>query len=529
MFHKLNVLKVMSNTMNTIVSDENFEPRGLNRTLASVSRSYLQDLTTPIIASRFQDVKIGPDVFRVNIDRPKVVKELLNLIKTDCLRFDKRLWELELGEAKKAGPSSLRPSTKWWSGIDAFFTDVNLNLDADCLGRAHELIWQRVGSVMNSGYFKPLEQVHVPMSHFSGMPYLTRTDRVYQSILDDAHVILEHCRAGEDFSYWYSVLGHRGQPKGVFELPKQRIVWQYPKASVLVGLSWLQVVQPQLAMLDEFVGWNHWSRIDVVVNSMLNQAKEHDSNVVSMDFSQFDATVSPALVYPLFEKLGMFRQLKPLLNEFFTSAIVLPDGMRTGRVKGVPSGHAWTNFIDCLANLTCIYYIAERTGRKVLSATVLGDDSLVVYDTPVHLDEMSQLASELGLKLNADKSIAADDFCHFLQKIYFRGSETGGIRSIVRTFNSMATMERWDEEVDPMYHVCRWWSQLDEVRFHPARFKFLEWLIPRDRLQLGRIDPSAVMESMARYERLNSDRIWKGGSSTVPTAYWFKDSLTESL
>jgi hypothetical protein len=515
----------MSNKMNMIVSDGISEPKGLSRTLSSVARSYAQDLTTPIIASKFTDVKIGPDVFSINVDRPKVIKEVLNLIKADCLRFDKRLWELELSEAKKAGPSSLRPSTKWWDSINAFFEDANLNVDSESLAHAHEAIWRRIGPTMNSGFFKPLAEVRLPLSHFSGMPHLTRTERVHQQILKDAQRILECCKAGEDFSYYYSVLGHRGQSKGTFELPKQRVIWQYPKASVLVGLSWLQVVQPQLAMLDEFVGWNHWSRIDVVVRSMLNQASANHSNVVSMDFSQFDATVSPALVYPLFEKLGMSRQLIPLLNEFFTSAIALPDGMKAGRSKGVPSGHAWTNFIDCLANLTCIYYIAERTGRKVLSATVLGDDSLVVYDTPINLDEMSEIASELGLVLNASKSIAEDDFCHFLQKVYFRGHPEGGIRSIVRTFNSMATMERWDEEVDPMFHVCRWWSQLDEVRFHPARAKFLSWVIRRDRLELGRMDLHAVDSAFSKYTRLNDDRLWRGESSMVPATYWFRDHL----
>lgn len=120
----------MSNKMNMIVSDGISEPKGLSRTLSSVARPYAQDLTTPIIASKFTDVKIGPDVFSINIDRPKVIKELLNLIKADCLRFDKRLWELELSEAKKAGPSSLRPSTKWWDSINAFFEDANLNVDS---------------------------------------------------------------------------------------------------------------------------------------------------------------------------------------------------------------------------------------------------------------------------------------------------------------------------------------------------------------------------------------------------------------
>jgi hypothetical protein len=508
------------------VRREDYDSVSLNHVLRRISSGYFRDLTTPIVESKFTKVIINGDEFLVNTEREKAMQAVLNMISDKCQRFEPRLLELEVEEFKKSGPKSLRPSSAWWSSIEGYFEDRCLDFDVGCLERAHTAIWSRIGRAMDSGGFIPFDKVAVPMSTFSGMPYLTRTDKVYSEILNDAQAIYQRVVRGEDFEYYFSVLGHRGQSKGLYSLPKQRIVWQYPKAPVLVGLSWMQSVLPHLARLDEFVGWNHWTYVDSYVQRLLDTAESIHSNVVSMDFSQFDATVSDVLVRPLFQRTGLSKQLTPILNDFFTSSIALPGELRMGRIKGVPSGHAWTNFVDCLANLTCIYYVAERTGRQVVSCSVLGDDSLVVYDKPIDLEEMSEIAAELGLNLGAAKSVASDDYCHFLQKAYFRRTRSGGIRSVMRTLNSMISMERWSGEVSPWYHVARWWMQLDEVRAHPCRQEFLEWTKSRDRYSLGSGTHNlAVVDETIAKSSLMHERAWRGEFAQVPTSYWFRSYL----
>jgi len=170
--------------------------------------------------------------------------------------------------------------------------------------------------------------------------------------------------------------------------------------------------------------------------------------------------------------------------------------------------------------------VAERTGRQVIGCTVLGDDSLVVYDRPIGLDEMARIASELGLSLSPVKSFASDDHCHYLQKVYFRERQSGGIRSIVRTLNSMISMEKWNPGVDPLFHVARWWMQLDEVRAHPARIKFLRWLAAKDRLKLGSADQAAV-EAKYSNTTFERDLTWRGLSTLVPANFWFRNDLRE--
>jgi len=328
-----------SKDVNVIVSHELDGTRRLAQILRSIASPYLMDLVTPLVREEYRSVKIGGDSFSINTDRPSVLQTVLSLIREDCLRFDKRLYELEVAEMKKSGPKSLRPSTSWWTAINGYYGDSGFSADSEALVHAHDAIWRRIGPSMDSGGFIPLESVTLPMSTFSGMPYLTRTEDVYQNVLEYARKIMFSIMAGRNFEYFFSVLGHRGQSRGLFELSKQRIIWQYPKAPVLVGLSWLQAVLPSLANIDEFVGWNNYMMIDTYVRKLLTLSHDIGSNVVSLDFSQFDSTVSPYLIYPLFEKLRLAKQLIPILDEFFTSSIALPSGLETGRIRGVPSGH----------------------------------------------------------------------------------------------------------------------------------------------------------------------------------------------
>lgn len=494
----------------------------LRHVLSRLAAPYLKDLTTPLVDHDYRSVRIDGDVFAIDYGRDVFLDECLQIIKPQLMRFDSRLWELELDELRKSGPKSLRPSSSWWTSVNDHFDSGVWSPDLQCLRDAQDDVWRIVSSTMDAGHFIPLEQVSVPMSTFSGMPYLGKTSDDYQSILSDAKWILSRVESGRWFEYYYSILGHRGQSKGRHMLPKQRVVWAYPKATVMVGLSWLQSVLPRMSQLNEFSGWRAYEFTDQTVQSIIDMAYAYGSNVISMDFSKFDATIDPRLVMPLFSRTRLAKQLVPILEEFFSSAIMLPGGLKSGRRKGVPSGHAWTNFVDSLANLVCIYYIGRRLGVQVLGSSVLGDDSIVSYSRAISLDDASAIASEIGLRLNADKSTASDSSCHYLQKLYFRDSGLGGIRSIIRSANSIASLERWSPEMDDLFVVARTWMILEEVRCHPARVAFLEWLKSRDQLQLLLGDPTRVIEKI-RSTRIGDENRWKTLLPSVPADFWFAE------
>lgn len=493
----------------------------LRHVLARLTAPYLKDLTTPFVHHDYRAVRIDGDVFQVDYGRDAFLAEVMSIIRPTLSQFDSRLMELELSELHKAGSKSLRPSSSWWNSVNDHFDSGVWNPDFECLRDAQDDVWRIVSSTMDAGHFIPLEQVSVPMSTFSGMPYLVKTSEAYAEILDDAKWIMSRVNDGRWFEYYYSVLGHRGQSKGPHLLPKQRVVWAYPKATVMVGLSWLQSVLPRMSMLNEFSGWRTYQFTDSCVQDIISKAHAMGSNVISMDFSKFDATIDPRLVMPLFTRTRLAKQLVPILEEFFTSPLALPGGLKTGRQKGVPSGHAWTNFIDSLGNLVCIYYIARRLGISVLGSTVLGDDSIVAYDRPISMDDASAIALELGLRLNADKSVVDDTSCHYLQKLYFYQSGLGGIRSIIRSANSIASLERWSSEMDDMFIVARTWMILEEIRFHPARAQFLAWLRDRDRIHhLMLADPARVIEKI-KSTKIGDENRWRGEDLSVPADFWF--------
>lgn len=492
----------------------------LRHVLSRLSQPYLKDLTTPLVDHEFHSVRIDADVFEIDFGRDHFLGSALDVIRPVLNDFDSRLLELERSELTKSGPKSLRPSSSWWNAVNDHFDSGNWTPDLEALRQSQDDVWRIVSSTMDAGRFIPLEDVSVPMSTFSGMPYLGKTSDDYQSILSDAKWIMSRVQSGRWFEYYYSVLGHRGQSKGLHLLPKQRVVWAYPKATVMVGLSWLQSVLPRMSQLDEFSGWCPYYRTDQVIQSIIDKAYAYGSNVISIDFSKFDATIDPRLVMPVFERTRLAKQLLPILEEFFSSPIMLPGGLKSGRRKGVPSGHAWTNFVDSIANLVCLYYIGHRLGVSVIGSSVLGDDSVVAYDQKINLDDASAAAFEIGLRLNADKSIADDSSCHYLQKLYFRGSGLGGIRSIIRSANSIASLERWSTEMDSLFIVARTWMILEEVRFHPARVQFLEWLKSRDSEQLLLQDPTRVIEKI-QSTRIGDENRWKTSLPSVPADFWF--------
>lgn len=499
----------------------------ISASLKRTQSPFYQDLVTPLVKPVFAKVTIGPDEFSINTDREKVLRSVLKLIERETKKFHPVLWDLEESELVKAGPSSLRPSTKWWDSVNAYVENRNLTYDPDCLVAAQQDVLVRIGGILEQGYFMPLNHVQLPGSKFSGAPYCTRTKDALPGIMRDAELLLDKIKRGEDFQYYYSILGHRGQAKGLYSLPKQRVVWMEPKAPVVVGLSWLNTVLPKLRNLPEFVGWNNPYLIDREVNATITRARQLSSNIVSMDFSQFDATVEPVVVEEIFARLSLFPMLRPLLADFFRSPLMLPDGMLAARSRGVPSGHAWTNFIDSLANLVCIYYIAHRTGRHVERSHVLGDDSLVVYDKSVPIELMASIAGELGLKLNPTKSVCSYDHCHFLQKMYFANTLSGGVRSIIRTCNSMITLERWSNYMSEGYNVARWQMQLNEVYAHPARHTFLKWLFNHDKSHLGANMSADEIDAYYNREDDLFGKSWRdsAGYTTSSTTFWFHDEL----
>lgn len=506
-----------------MVQTRSYDQKVIDRVLSRVAAPHYVDLTSPFISGEKHRIKIDTEDYDISSVRPSVLKGMLHKMEHNMGKpEDLKVLAMESHELEKAGPMSLRPHKAWWSDtVKSYQQSPGFHPHIRSLELAQDKIWRRIGPCLSKGYFSDPRTLSFPKTTFSGMPWCTRTDKILEQLFQEVQVIMDDLRSGRFVNPYPSLMGWRGQSKGWFELPKQRVVWMYPKAPVVVSLSWLRTVIPHLRLLTEFVGWNAPDQIDRQIMTALDIAYRVRSNVISADYSAFDTSVTPGLVRPYFERLEMSNLLLPILDDFFSSPLAYPGGT-LHRVHGVPSGHGWTNFVDCLANLTCIYYIAERTGCNVQFATALGDDSVCVFSKPVPLNEMSAIAAELGLKLNADKSIESMDEAHFLQKLYLRGGVQGGIRSVIRTLNHMITFERFIPEMSREYLEARTWSQLQEVEFNPFRFLLLDWVKSHDdmHLMLDRPDAHEVVTRVIRETDLNEKSRWMY-SWKPPSSFWF--------
>ena len=493
------------------------------RMATRVSAPYYLDLCTPLVGKSTTTVEFNSCMYSLNVGRVKLCKELLGCLDALDLGRYPVLYDLEHSELSKVGPKSWIPCVPWWrDGLEPYFKSLHTSWDGAALLRAQEKVWQLIGSKFQAGRFSEMRGVTFPKSTFSGMPWLTKTSEVESDVIAEAIEQFEELKSSGHLRYYYpSVLGHRGQSKGNSAMSKARVVWQYPKSSVVVGLSWFKSVQPQLSLIPNwFVGWRPQVDIDRAICDILNLAISSRVPVYSLDFTQFDATISPKLVQYYFERCEEVNvPLIGLLEDFFSSKIITPDGISSSRDHGVPSGHAWTNLVDSLANMTCLFYVAERAKVHVLTGSVLGDDSVVVFSKRIPMEDLVGFASELGMKINGEKTVVSHQKAHFLQRIYWQGSNVG-VRSLVRTLGSMISLERFEPEMSVYYNEARWWMQLAEVHTHPFRRVLLDLVKSRDSYGLMVGEETKIREEIAT-TNLKDKNAWRMLKDPSSLSFWF--------
>jgi hypothetical protein len=299
------------------------------------------------------------------------------------------------------------------------------------------------------------------------------------------------------------VAGWRGQPKGLHETPKQRLVWMFDHTETILGLSILYPVLNRLRVLPGFSAWSSDLSVDESVTKLLLQAKRSGLTIISADYSNFDASVSYTLIDCVFDLLRYWfadaakSRLDILEEVFSTVPLVTPDGVFMNRRGGVPSGSALTNLIDTLVNLIAGYYVASRLGIKLQIFEVLGDDSVFVFNPVPSVGELSEAFKELGLDSNPEKQFVSDQSCHFLQRWhsldYQLNGISRGVRSPYRAINGMMSLERGIDSKEIRYLITsRLIMQAENVRWHPKFKMFIKLMKEGDVVLRSGIDPAEV-------------------------------------
>jgi len=257
---------------------------------------------------------------------------------------------------------------------------------------------------------------HIHHSHHSGAPYYTRNDRALERALRDAARISSGQRGMDPYTAGKRIQHGETRPKG-------RLVWIAPLSTTILGTRFAKPAYSGLVGRAPFA----YARTNVSIGTHISGLQSRHNFVYCLDFSAFDASLPAWLIADCFDVLASHLRMDTsdkylfdkLVNDFIHSRIVLPDLSIWQVHRGIPSGSAFTSLIGSIANYLIIQYVWIRLtghGPRPTDVMVLGDDSIVGSSFYASMDDVAAVAAELGVKVNAEKSVMArsNDMVHFL-------------------------------------------------------------------------------------------------------------------
>lgn len=350
-------------------------------------------------------------------------------------------------QKSKIGPYSIMlPWDERKYSVDEYGEQI-WNADESAFDRAV----MRVASLFPSGSLRPMGLdaacEAMPTGTLLGLPAFTSDESYIDQYLQRAKA------ANSAHDIYPAVAGWRGQPKGLNEIPKQRLVWMMDHASTILDLSILYPVLNPLRLKPGFSAWSSMDDVDEAVTSLITKAESMGVSIVSADYKSFDSSAHRNLIASAFDILRYWfiNSAEPRINlceeVFINCDLLTPSGLYTGRTGGVPSGSGLTNLIDTLINIIAGYYTAYRLGVELVAFEVLGDDSVFVFSQDLDMKTLENTMMELGLNCNPEKQFLSKHSVLFLQ--HWHSSEykidgiSRGVRSPYRALNGMLSLERW--------------------------------------------------------------------------------------
>nr|UYD21353.1 RNA dependent RNA polymerase [Miscanthus necrotic spot virus] len=204
----------------------------------------------------------------------------------------------------------------------------------------------------------------------------------------------------------------RTQLVDITEKTKVRSVWGRAFHYILLEGTAARPVIEKIAESSTFIeiGSDPITRVPRLLSEVKNQAEW----LISLDWSQFDATVNrfeinaafnllkERIWFPDYETEQAFELSRQL---FIHKKVAAPDGQIYWSHKGIPSGSYYTSIIGSIVNKLRIEYLWQiRFGRGPKACHTLGDDSIIGDDHLYPPDELAKEASKLGWIVNPNKT-----------------------------------------------------------------------------------------------------------------------------
>lgn len=225
---------------------------------------------------------------------------------------------------------------------------------------------------------------------------------------------------------------------------KTRLIWGYPYSMTAVeGL----VAYP---LIQQFKGGSTpmaFAMSSMALGTKMVVSSYHKKWAYSLDMSQFDATISAALIHKAFSILRTWydvdevepvsgvtvKKIFDLIEKYFIhTTIVMPDGnIYIGKDHGVPSGSYFTQMVDSIVNVIIGGAIANHFSLHVSKKDifVLGDDLLFWSNRKVDLDHIADFANRtFHVKLHGKEKSA---IYHYNEAVHYLGRDwSNGLPSL---------------------------------------------------------------------------------------------------
>jgi hypothetical protein len=384
------------------------------------------------------------------------------------------LKDLEMLNRSKFGPRSIQ---KDWeerkkSVYDYFeSSDITLSLN--------KVKPSQLGRLRPYSYSNAIQLLKNNTS--SGLPFMKKKGLVKDETLSNIENLLKR----EDPCVMFT----RTQEGG-----KTRAVWGYPIADTLEEMCLYKPVLDYQRLQPWRSAIVSPDNVDEALTKLIDKAQATNQKMVSMDFSSYDASVSPALQELAFEYIkDLFQgsesnRIDRIRERFANIGLITPDGV-IQRPHGVPSGSTFTNEVDSLVQ----WIIASNNSDCVDLDTIQiqGDDQASISKDPEKLFEAFE---KCGLEVNREKSYTSDTFVVYLQNLYsvnYRGNDgqIRGIYPLYRALGRLIFMERFNDfsEYDiegKDFFAIRALSILENTRNHPKFEEFVKFVASHDKYGL---------------------------------------------
>lgn len=316
----------------------------------------------------------------------------------------------------------------------------------------------------------------------SGLPFYTRKGKIKSRLL-------------ERFDKYLT----RKDPCVLFtrttELRKTRDIWGFPIADTLNEMRFYKpVLEYQKNCVNYRSALNGPIAVDKALTYIIEQAREEQLELISVDFSSYDRSIKPGLqrlvakYYKYLFQEKYWPEIDYITDRKCTIGLVTPDGVLTGE-HGEPSGSTFTNEDDSIAQTM----IAMNSGILLEDLyEVQGDDGVYAIRSS-DVEKFYDTFKRYGLELNVDKSDRSRDYLVYLQNLYHidykKNGIIGGIYPVYRALNRILYQERWSNFEDfglmgKDYYAIRTISILENCKHHPLFENLVKFILKYDKYGL---------------------------------------------